>query len=193
MNIYHYSPTTGEYLRMGYAKPDPLEPGRYLIPKYATTTAPPATGENEVAVFEGGEWVLKPDYRGQTFYVKATKEAVTITEIGVEPEESMTDVPPDENQKWDEDSEAWALDEDYVREQIRLQRNALLAEADWLILRHIEQSELVAKQLLESTTLSPEQYEELLLYKQALRDMMETVDINDPVFPDVPDFLENTI
>lgn len=45
-------------------------------------------------------------------------------------------------------------------------RSWLLSEVDWYVIRHIEQRELNV-----TPSLTEEQYEELLIYKQALRDL----------------------
>lgn len=64
MQIYHYHPATGEYLGEGTADESPLEPGKYLIPAHATTTAPPTAMSGKVRVWRG-EWVFE-DVRGVT-------------------------------------------------------------------------------------------------------------------------------
>jgi len=56
MNIYHYIADTGIFYAKGLADESPLEPGVFLIPAHATTSAPPQVIEPEVAVFRNGEW-----------------------------------------------------------------------------------------------------------------------------------------
>ncbi|NOV29159.1 hypothetical protein DDY07_05230 [Methylomonas sp. ZR1] len=48
---------------------DPLIPGSYLIPAWATTVLAPEAGPNEVAVFNGTDWALFSDYRGTDYYL----------------------------------------------------------------------------------------------------------------------------
>lgn len=82
MQIYHYHPTTGEYLGTGMADPSPLEPGKYLIPAYATTTVPPTAMSGKVRVWRG-EWMFEdvqageptqdPEYEPTLEEVKAAK------------------------------------------------------------------------------------------------------------------------
>lgn len=81
MQIFHYHPETGEFLGQSAAMPDPLEEGRFLVPAHATDTQPPEVGQNEVAVFDGQSWVLKPDFRGTEYWLPHG-EKHTITEIG---------------------------------------------------------------------------------------------------------------
>lgn len=60
MNIYHYNSETLEYAGTGTADPSPLEPGVWLIPAHATSTAPDVEpNEGEVLVFENDAWVIK--------------------------------------------------------------------------------------------------------------------------------------
>jgi len=57
--IYHYHPDTGLLLGAGYADPDPLDHGNWLIPAHATDIAPPAPQEGKNLHFIGGEWVYR--------------------------------------------------------------------------------------------------------------------------------------
>ena len=77
MIIYNASIATGEY-RNGAeqeARQNPMwasethdEDSRWLYnPLTATTKVPPITGAQEVAVLEGGEWIVKPDYRDKVY------------------------------------------------------------------------------------------------------------------------------
>jgi type III secretory pathway component EscV len=68
-------------------------------------------------------------------------------------------------------------------QKLREQRNKLLQETDWLLLRHQDEVSME-----RTTTLSTEQHQELLAYRQALRDLPESWDINNPIFPDKPSF-----
>lgn len=59
MKVYHYDETTGELLGEGEARPDPMEPGRWLIPAHATTETPPEPKEGEMRCFDGTAWVFR--------------------------------------------------------------------------------------------------------------------------------------
>ena len=56
MKIYHYHPTTGEYIGEGMADKDPLEENNWLIPAHATHIAPPPQAEGKSITFDGAEW-----------------------------------------------------------------------------------------------------------------------------------------
>ena len=58
MDIYHYSPDTGEYTGTSVARIDPLDTSRHLIPASATTIAPPDPVLGFARVFNGTEWQL---------------------------------------------------------------------------------------------------------------------------------------
>jgi hypothetical protein len=58
MKIYHYN-EEGLFIREGYADPDPLRPGHWLIPAFATTIEPPIPGENQLVRFVNGTWVIE--------------------------------------------------------------------------------------------------------------------------------------
>lgn len=93
MEIYNFHPTTHEYIGTSLADPDPMVKDNWLIPANATTAAPPTFSQNEIAVFNDGEWLVQADYRGQEFYDENC-EKVTITELGVTPLPEWTTEPP---------------------------------------------------------------------------------------------------
>ncbi len=74
MYIYNYDETTKEYLNNTEADKDPIQSeiiGDFvpLIPANATLTEPPLFEENQIPVFENGEWIIKPDYRKNYYKV----------------------------------------------------------------------------------------------------------------------------
>ncbi|MDR0996993.1 MAG: hypothetical protein LBL69_04935 [Zoogloeaceae bacterium] len=87
--IYAYSAQTGEFTGRAKASPSPLEPGKYLVPAFATTIAPPDAGDHQVAVFDGG-WVLREDWRGLARYKIADGSRIEVSKIG-----SLADVAPE--------------------------------------------------------------------------------------------------
>lgn len=84
MIVYQYDEKTGIYAGKMQAQESPREPGKYLIPANGTDLLPPALKENECAVFKSGTWVIKPDYRGATYWLHDGSEH-SITEINVVP------------------------------------------------------------------------------------------------------------
>jgi len=56
-------------------------------------------------------------------------------------------------------------------EQIRAQRDHALDDCEWMVTRHRDQVDAVAAGLLAASTLTTAQYQELLAYRQALRDI----------------------
>lgn len=68
MIIYNYNATTGEYISQSEADLSPLEQNVYLLPSNATEIAPPEVQSNQIACFLEGDWVIKSDFRGQTYY-----------------------------------------------------------------------------------------------------------------------------
>lgn len=117
MEIYNFHSETGEYLGMSAAIPDPLEEGKYLIPAHATDLAPPPVGSNESAVFEAEAWLIKPDYRGQTYYDTTSKEEINLT-LGQAPDATMTDIVPDDPEsEWVVDH--WELPLDILKQRKR--------------------------------------------------------------------------
>lgn len=120
--LYEYSPKTGELIAANPATPNPRHPGQYLSRLNATFTAPPATGDHEVAVWKDGQWEIRPDWRGTTYYKRDESgqiQQVEIKELGqTVPEDAYLnreDIPKTEEEKA-------AL--------IRAERNARIAEAD---------------------------------------------------------------
>jgi hypothetical protein len=61
MDIYHYDENTGELLGLGEAQPDPLEPGRWLVPRWATDIKPPAKRKGKLRCFTGTAWEYRDE------------------------------------------------------------------------------------------------------------------------------------
>lgn len=107
---YSYSAETGEYLGEAKAWESPLEAGVYHLPANAAYTAPPTPKEHEAARWnmETGAWELVSDYRGETYWDKATREKVEIKELGISPAQELTDIEPtDPEAKWN--GTAWEI------------------------------------------------------------------------------------
>ena len=59
MNIFNYHPSTGVFLGISKADPDPLVEGGWLVPAYATTVATPQITSGNRAVWKGNAWALE--------------------------------------------------------------------------------------------------------------------------------------
>ncbi len=101
-----------------------IEPefGKALPDMAATDIEPPIVGDKQVAVFEAGAWVIKPDWRNTKLYSTTDGSDVSINEIGVIPKDvGATDKPrPDETYSWK--SSKWALDAQKVAEKFEAQK-----------------------------------------------------------------------
>ena len=169
MKIYNYHPITKEFLSESTADESPLEPGVFLIPANATRIIPPEIGENQTAVFENNEWVIKPDFRGKIVYKKSDLSEIIIQEIGEIPLDMLESLPvkPNEFSAWD--GSGYVFDMNLVRTK----RNQLLQESDFT--------------QIPDCPLTAEKKEAYRVYRQALRDLPENIDISNPLFPDKPE------
>jgi len=94
MNIYNYSSDTGEYFTnsdgsISQAMENPVREGDFIMPAFSTTIAPPKTGSNEVAIFDGEAWSISDDFRGVKYYLD-DEEPKEIENIGDVVPESAT-------------------------------------------------------------------------------------------------------
>ena len=125
--LYTFDAQTGEYKPnvTSTSQWSPRE-NKWLIPRGATTTEPPAAEDKKARCWnaETQTWEQKPDYRGEKWYDKQTRELHEIKDIGVEPDESAwTQVEPNDREAvWDEEKSAWV-----VPPEVQERRN--LAEA----------------------------------------------------------------
>lgn len=87
MKIYHYNPITYEYLGwdnayLDYAESEVQGKEIYSLPAYATFKKPPAHKEDNVRVWQDGEWQYVADYRANYYKVTSNLSVFDITEIG---------------------------------------------------------------------------------------------------------------
>jgi len=101
-NVPLYDTTTG--LRIEFL--DDI----FTQPEGATELTPPTLEAHQAAVFEGGVWVVKADFRDAVLYDTATGRSASITEIGITPtDKGYTDQAPLSTPcKWD--GAAWVDD-----------------------------------------------------------------------------------
>jgi hypothetical protein len=109
MQLYDIAPDSGEYIGTSEARESPLEPGVYLLPAHAVTTAPPDAQPGHVRCWNGTAWAQVEDHRGETVYAKATGRASVIAAPGPLPAD-VTTTAPGEHQVWDATGNAWVTD-----------------------------------------------------------------------------------
>ncbi len=144
MKVYNYNNQTGEFLSEEEAQRDPLEKEeRYLIPASATAIKPLEVGKNEVAVFDGENWVKKVDLRGKKYWNKQTKEEFVINEISDELGSDYTDKEPTSQEEyivWDGSN--WVIDEDKKQSSLEETETksaiSYLRQTDWYAIRKLE-------------------------------------------------------
>jgi hypothetical protein len=90
---------------------------------------------------------------------------------------------------WDNELKQFKIirNNDKAIKKLREIRNKLLSETDWFALRHQDE---IARGM--QTTLTEEQYQELLNYRQSLRDLPEdpNLDVFNPQFPQKPSWMK---
>ena len=74
MIFYIYDEKTKELIGTQNAFIDPLESEKqgkdvYLIPQNGTDKEPPKTEKNQAVIFNGDEWEVVADYRGEIYYI----------------------------------------------------------------------------------------------------------------------------
>ncbi|WP_283149727.1 DUF4376 domain-containing protein [Silvimonas soli] len=90
---YRFRPETGEYLGAVQLQENWKEPGTYLPAANSTNIAPPETGEQQAAVFDGTSWQLVADYRNQACWL-ADGSQQAIAELGPLPDGTSLKPPP---------------------------------------------------------------------------------------------------
>lgn len=89
---YGYHPQTGSFTGAVQYRPDPID-GTAPPPAHSTMVKPPEAAEKQIAVWEGGAWMLKPDHRGAEYWL-ADGSRHLILQIGDVPPEDALDAPP---------------------------------------------------------------------------------------------------
>lgn len=135
MKIYKHD-DAGAFCTAGVARENPLEAGEYLVPRNATKTAPPATGEGEVAIFDGAKWSVTEDHRGEEAFTEAGK-TVTVGLTGPLSSHGLTAryTPP-------------APTAEEITESNNSGHRAYLASTDWYIIRLLESATPVPDDVL---------------------------------------------
>ncbi|MCW3482123.1 hypothetical protein OL229_21615 [Neisseriaceae bacterium JH1-16] len=160
--IYHYHPTTGEYLGSSLADPDPLQPDAFLIPHGATPDAPPTAGEHEIAVRLDGSWLIQPDWRDVPLYHTADGSPVSQAPLGQTPDElTATPLPrPSAAHIWQDD--CWSFDPE--------RQTALLAELQASLCQSVDAAADAARLAVAGDALRVIEYQRAEGEAQAYRD-----------------------
>ena len=126
MKVYNYHPETKEYIGESDARPNPLEPGNFLIPALATTKVPPGAIPGKARVFDG-VWTQVEDHRGNTIWNKdGSYQAVKVIALGVIPASYTEITCPNNESKWN--GVAWVVDQVKVDERLAREAKKVKAE-----------------------------------------------------------------
>lgn len=128
--IYSFDPITGAFVSEMVADKSPLEPGVLLFPAFTTIIKPPKAVTNEVAVFAGGQWQVKADWRGVTLFSTTDGSAVAITEIGKTPADVCATETPPPGRGYTYINGEWVIDAKQQVEIINEEQRQRLAEID---------------------------------------------------------------
>jgi hypothetical protein len=169
--IYHAG-VTGEFIGSGYADPDPMDSGNWLIPARAYREQPPEPGANQSVIRGSADWELVADYRGLIYGIE-NGLATQYDELGELPYGFTAQPCPGPDYQW-VDGE-WSLDESAQarREQdaARAWRDSEIESIKWLRERHRDELDLGIAHVLTDG-----QFAQLLTYMQALRDWPQVLD-----------------
>ena len=110
IRVYGWNPITKEPLQGEfYADESPLEDDVYHLPQYTTKKPVPILTEHACALYDeaSDDWLIVPDYRGETLYSKADGEPFVIEKLGDIPENLTFLVRPSKAHDWD--GKQWVL------------------------------------------------------------------------------------
>lgn len=93
MKVYGFDGATGEYTGATDAQRDPLAGDSYLMPHNSTRRTPPMAGAKQAAVFDGWEWGLVADHRGETWWL-ADGAPVIVSTLGDPADDGLSDEAP---------------------------------------------------------------------------------------------------
>lgn len=107
--IYHYSVQDNSLSYTTTATPDPMTPGRYLVPANSTDIKPPEVGSNKIPVFipEKDEWIIQPDFRNCTIYSIEDGTSVLWYKVGSLPKGWTEKEKPNAAHAWDSKKSKW--------------------------------------------------------------------------------------
>ena len=112
IRVYGWHPITKEPLQGEfYADESPLEDDVYHLPQYTTKKPVPILTEHACALYDeaSDDWLIVPDYRGETLYSKADGEPFVIEKLGDIPENLTFLARPSKAHDWD--GKQWVLNQ----------------------------------------------------------------------------------
>jgi len=143
IRVYGWHPITKEPLQGEfYADESPLEDDVYHLPQYTTKKSVPTLKEHECALYDeaSDDWLIVPDYRGETLYSKTDGEEFVIEKLGDIPIGLTLIARPSQAHDWDGkqwvlnpvkqaelDAQEKAIAEAQLLEQKRAEKQAKLA------------------------------------------------------------------
>ncbi len=119
MIIYNYDQDTKELISENEAKitidPPIIEAGeeispakeRVIVPLFATTIKPPDFKKGLVPVFNGVEWRLQEDHRGEVVYDTLTQQELEVDYLGEIKESHTQKIPSSQWDEWDSVNKEW--------------------------------------------------------------------------------------
>ena len=119
MLIHQYDNQSGQYIASRLADEDPRNPGRWLVPAFATPEPLPERLSLTWPFYRTGVWTLLPDWRGRVLYRCADGTAAEILMAGTTPDANgLTEVPrPSDKHIWSDSG--WVLDPAAVAAETR--------------------------------------------------------------------------
>ena len=112
IRVYGWHPITKEPLQGEfYADESPLEDDVYHLPQYTTKKPVPILTEHACALYDeaSDDWLIVPDYRGETLYSKDDGEPFVIEKLGDIPENLTFLARPSKAHDWD--GKQWVLNQ----------------------------------------------------------------------------------
>lgn len=117
ITVYSYNDITGEFV----GAMDAYTVIGTGIPGSSTLTEPPETAAGEVALWDGSDWRIEEDHRGETVYSTENQQSFVIEAIGPYPSGFTPLKPESQFDRWDGDK--WVLDE-------QAQEESAISDAD---------------------------------------------------------------
>ncbi len=143
--------------------------------------------KNQVIRWDGKQYYLDDDFRGQTVYKKSSGEPVKIETIGTLPDDLTEKERPDFYHTWSDKLKDWYISpEDAIRkrrDEAEKEKNRLVALAEQ---RVNDLTEATDESVFELDEIDPADVERLKQWKR-YRVFIKRVDTINPVWPELPE------